>query len=63
MMLGNQEFKALVDIGNSTTEAIAISEELHKKIGGKFRLIEFEETKPAKKEQACRNWEFHNPSN
>ena len=48
-MLGNQEFKALVDTGNSTTEAIAISEELQKKIGGKFKVIEFEETKTAKK--------------
>ena len=35
-MLGGQEFKALVDTGNSTKEAIAISEYLHKKIGSKF---------------------------
>ena len=48
-MLGSQEFKALVDTGNSITEAIAISENLHKKIGGKFKVMEFEETKTAKK--------------
>ena len=48
-MLGSQEIKALVDTGNSITEAIAISENLHKKIGGKFKVMEFEETKTAKK--------------
>ena len=48
-MLGSQEFKALVDTGNSITEATAISENLHKKIGGKFKVMEFEETKTAKK--------------
>ena len=48
-MLGGQKFKALVDTGNSTTEAIAISEDLYKKIGSKFKKVEFEETKTAKK--------------
>ena len=48
-MLGGQKFKALVDTGNSTTEAIAISEDLHKKIGSKFKKFEFEETRTAKK--------------
>ena len=47
--MGGQKFKALVDTGNSTTEAIAISEELHKKIGSKFKKVELEETRTAKK--------------
>ena len=38
-----------MDTGNSTTEATAISEELHKKILVKFKVMEFEETKTAKK--------------
>ena len=44
-----QEFKALVDTGNSITEEIAISEDLHKKIGSKFKKVKLEETKTAKK--------------
>ena len=52
-MLGGQEFKALVDTGNSITGAIAISEDLHKKIGSKFKKVELEETKLLRKVQPC----------
>ena len=48
-MLGGQKFKALVDTENSTTEAIAISEDLHKKIGSELKNVEFKETRTAKK--------------